>query len=172
MENSVYPGGELSDYELAACGFGQSAIAATPLHMCMVAAGIATGGTMMEPRLLQAVIPAGGGTRQSFTSAPYRTCVSPETAAVLQGYMRGVVTEGTGGRAAVDGLTVCGKTGTADSTENGAAVSYGWFIGYAADEDCPYAVAVLVEHLDEGVSGGSSAALVAGDVFRWLRDHR
>ncbi len=172
VENSVYPTGALSDYELAACGFGQSAIAATPLHMCMLAAGVANGGVMMEPRLLQSVTAAGGGSRLSFSSAPYRTCLEPGIAAVLQEYMRGVVAEGTGKRAAVDGLTVCGKTGTADSTENGAALSYGWFIGYAADEDCPYAVAVLVEGLDAGVSGGSSAAPIAADVFRWLRDHR
>lgn len=171
VENSVYPAGSLSDYELAACGFGQSAIAATPLHMCMIAAGVANGGQMMEPRLIQSVSAAAGGSRLAFSSAPYRTCMDAETAAKLQGYMRGVVSEGTGRRAAVSGLTVCGKTGTSDSTEGGTAVSYGWFIGYIAEEDCPYAIAVVVENLDPGVSGGTSAAPVAGQVFRWLRDH-
>ena len=171
VENSAFPTGAQSAYELAACGFGQSAVTATPLHLCMVAAGVANGGVMMEPRLLQRVTSAGGSERLAFSSAEYRTCMDPATAATLGNYMRATVTGGTGWRAAVPGLTVCGKTGTADSTENGEPIVYGWFIGYIADEDLPYAIAVVVEGLDSGSTGGSTAALVARDAFLWIRDH-
>lgn len=171
VENSSYPTGAQSRYELAACGFGQSSITATPLHLCMVAAGVANGGVMMEPRLLQRVTSAGGSERLAFSSAEYRTCMDAATAATLGSYMRATVTGGTGWRAAVPGLTVCGKTGTADSTEDGKPVVYGWFIGYIADEDLPYAIAVVVQNLDSGTTGGSTAALVAHDAFLWIRDH-
>ena len=171
VENSSFPTGALSTYELAACGFGQSAITATPLHLCMVAAGVANGGVMMEPRLLRRVVSSSGAERLAFSSAEYRTCMDPAAAATLAGYMRATVTGGTGWRAAVPGLTVCGKTGTADSTENGQPIVYGWFIGYIADEDLPYAIAVVVEGLDSGSTGGSTAALVAHDAFLWIRDH-
>ncbi|MBR6954557.1 MAG: penicillin-binding protein 2 [Clostridia bacterium] len=172
VENSSFPERIGSDYELAACGFGQSSITATPLHLCMIAAGVANGGVMMEPRLLQRVTSASGSQRLGFSSAEYRTCMSPETAALLGEYMRGAVTGGTGWRAAVPGLTVCGKTGTADSTDGGEPIVYGWFAGYIADEELPYAIAVVVEGLDSGTTGGSTAALVAHDAFLWLRDHR
>ncbi|MBR3494628.1 MAG: hypothetical protein IKH38_04300 [Clostridia bacterium] len=172
VENSSYPTSAPSSYELAACGFGQSGIAATPLHLCMIAAGVANGGVMMEPRLLQEVTSASGRRKLSFSSSPYRTCMPASVAGKLQEYMRAVVTQGTGRQAAVSGLKVCGKTGTADSTLDGNPVTYGWFIGYLDEEDLPYAICVLVEDLDSGVSGGSAAAPIAADAFRWLRDHR
>ncbi len=171
VENSSYPAGSQTDYELAACGFGQSSISATPVHLCMIAAGVANDGVMMEPRLLQRVISSAGAERLAFTAQPYRTCMDKGTAGILRGYMRAVVTEGTGRRAAVQGMTICGKTGTADSSADGKPVSYGWFIGFAEDEDLPYAVCVLVEDLDAGASGGSAAAPIAADAFAWLRDH-
>ena len=69
-------------------------------------------------------------------------------------------------------MTICGKTGTADSTLEGAPVTYGWFIGFNDSEELPIAVAVIVENLNEGTSGGSSAAPVAADIFRWAQAHR
>ena len=169
VENSSFPLTAASDYELAASGFGQSAVAATPMHLCMIAAAVANDGVMMEPRLLQGVTGPSGGTRATFQSKVYRTVMTPETAAVLQAYMRAVVTSGTGRRAAVTGMTICGKTGTADSNLGGEPVTYGWFIGYCADPDTPYALAVLVEHIDPNTSGGTTAAPIAHDIFEYLK---
>lgn len=113
VENSSYPTANRSAFEVAASGFGQSAITATPMHMCMVAAAVANEGVMMEPRLLKAVTGSTGRQVLGFTTAEYRTALSKENAGVLKDYMRNVVTQGTGTRAAVKGMTVCGKTGTA-----------------------------------------------------------
>ena len=73
------------------------------------------------------------------------------------------VVSGTGTRAAVTGHRICGKTGSAeiDGRENTNA----WFVGFIDEENAPYAVVVLVE--DAG-GGGSVAAPVAGQIFRYL----
>lgn len=178
VENSVFPviregtatGAELqyAQYMQAATGFGQGAIVATPLHMCMVAAAVANNGVMMEPRLLHRVTSAGGIVRTGLVPKVYRTAMTADLAATMQTYMRGVVTSGTGRRAAVTGMTICGKTGTADSTADGKPVTYGWFIGYCADEATPYALAIVVEDLNEKTAGGSTAALIAHDIFAFF----
>lgn len=173
VENSAYPAGTRSDFEVAMSGFGQSTILATPLHMCLVAAGVANDGLMMEPTLLRRVSSGVSGVaRDEFLPREYRRCLSPEQSAVLQEYMRAVVTSGTGTRAAVSGLTICGKTGSAETSSKGRDVTHGWFIGYCADEELPFAVAVIVEDIESGEGGGSTAAPIAGDIFTYLRDNR
>ncbi|MBQ4133772.1 MAG: ATP-binding protein, partial [Desulfovibrionaceae bacterium] len=160
-------------FAVATSGFGQGSIGATPLHMCLVAAGVANDGVIMEPTLLRAVHSGvNGKLRDTFAPREYRRAVSPGTAATLQEYMRAVVTSGTGTRAAVPGLTICGKTGSAETVSGSREVTHGWFVGYCADEELPFAVAILVEDIGDGEGGGSTAAPIAHDVFQYLRDHR
>ena len=85
--------------------------------------------------------------------------------------MRSVVTSGTGTRAAVRGMTICGKTGTAETSLNGADISNAWFVGFNQDEELPFAVAVIVENIEDGLGGGSAAAPIAADIFRYLKEH-
>ncbi len=172
VENSAYPTGTQTQFEVAMSGFGQSSIGATPLHMCLVAAAVANDGLMMEPTLLRQVTTPSGAVRETFTGREYRQAITAEEAALLQGYMRAVVTSGTGSRAAVDGLTICGKTGSAESSRAGRGVTHGWFVGYCANGDLPIAVAVIVEDIESGEGGGSTAAPIAGDIFTYLRDNR
>lgn len=169
VENSAYPTANRSRFEVAWSGAGQSAITASPMHMCMVAAAIANGGVMMEPRLLQDVTSADGMNRLQFSSAPYRTAMTPALAEEVKSLMAAVVQSGTGKQAAVSGLTVCGKTGSAESSDSSRPVTHAWFIGFIADEELPYAVAVLVEDVNDGDGGGSVAAPIAGDIFRYLQ---
>ena len=172
VENSIYPTTNRTSFELASSGFGQSAIVASPMHMCLVVAAIANDGVMMEPQLLRRVTSVSGNLRTRFSPRVYRTATSAANAAVIQEYMRSVVTGGTGTRAAVSGLTVCGKTGSAESSLNGRAITYGWFIGYIADDSLPFALAVVVEDIPDGEGGGSTAAPIAGDIFQYLKDHQ
>ena len=171
VENSVYPTANRTNFEVAMSGFGQSSIGATPMHLCLIAAAIANDGVMMEPTLLLEATTPTGALRATFGPRVYRTVLESDTAAVLQEYMRAVVTGGTGTRAAVDGLTICGKTGSAESSRNGRDVTHGLFIGYIADEELPYAVCVVVEDIPDGEGGGSTAAPIAGAIFRYIRDH-
>ena len=163
VENSSYPLTNRTDAEIAWTGAGQSALAVSPLHMCMVASSIANGGVMMEPRTLVSVTAQSGAKRASFSPRVYRRPLTAAQADVLKGYMRGVVTGGTGTAAAVSGVKVCGKTGSAeiDTQENTNA----WFVGFLDEPESPYALAVVVE--DAG-GGGSVAAPIAQKIFSWL----
>ncbi|MBQ8555538.1 MAG: penicillin-binding protein 2 [Clostridia bacterium] len=171
VENSVYPVGERSDFEVAMSGFGQSAIGVTPMHMCLVASAIANEGVMMEPILLREVTSTGGTQRARTEPREYRTALSAEDAALIGDYMQAVVSSGTGTRARVSGLTICGKTGSAESTLNGRDITYGWFVGYIDSSELPFALAIVVEDIAEGEGGGSTAAPIAGDIFEYLKEH-
>ncbi len=166
VENSVYPTQNRTNLEIAWSGAGQSQVAATPLHMCMISAAIANNGVMMEPRLLTRVESPSGTVRLRYAQKVYRTACTAEVASVIQGYMKDVVQNGTGTRARVDGLTIAGKTGSAEGNVNGRAVTHAWFTGYIDSDALPYAVCVMVE---EGGSGGSVAAPVAQKVFEYLK---
>ena len=168
VENSVYPTENRSLVEIAWSGDGQSQIVATPMHMCMVAAAIANGGVMMEPRLLYRVTGPTGLLRMRFTSKVYRRAVSAEIAETIQGYMIDTVTRGTATAAQVEGLTIAGKTGSAETTLDGEDVTHAWFAGYIDDDRYPYAVCVFVE---EGQSGGGAAAPIAQAIFRYIQEY-
>ena len=165
VENSAYASSAspLLGADLAWTGAGQNQLALTPLHMCMIAAAVANDGVMMEPRLLLRAVSPAGVQRAAFEPAAYRTALPADVAVTVRDYMRQVVTNGTGRAAAVSGLTVCAKTGTAeiDTQENDNA----WFVGFIDDDDLPFAVCVVVQ---EGGTGGSAAAPVAQKIFRYL----
>lgn len=165
VENSHYPTKGRNDFEVAWSGAGQSQVAATPLHMCMVAAAIANDGVMMEPRLLMTVNSPAGVQRLGFTSKVYTQACTPELAAKVEGYMKNVVTKGTGKAAAVEGLSIAGKTGSAEGSIDGQYVTHAWFVGYIDDPAYPYAVSIFVE---EGASGGKAAAPIAHEIFKWI----
>ena len=163
VENSSYPIQNRTEGEIAWTGAGQSALTATPLHMCMVASGIANDGVMMEPRLYLDVTGQNGSRRSSFSPRVYRRATDTETAGIIKAYMRSVVTGGTGTGAAISGVKVCGKTGSAelDTQENTNA----WFVGFLDEENAPYALSIVVENAG---GGGSVAAPIARKIFQWL----
>jgi cell division protein FtsI/penicillin-binding protein 2 len=99
----------------------------------------------------------------------YSQPVSAENAAKLQQMMETVVTSGTGKKAQIDGVTVGGKTGTAQNGVNNDKSPYAWFISYAkTDSGSPVAVAVVVEDglANRGdITGGGLAAPIAKKVM-------
>lgn len=166
VENSRYPTQNRNDFEIAWSGAGQSQVSATPLHLCMVSAAIANDGVMMEPRLLSRVESPQGVVRLRYSQKAYRTACTPQTAQTMTAFMKDVVQRGTGTRAQVDGLSIAGKTGSAEGNVDGQYVTHAWFTGFIDDDRYPYAVCVLVE---EGGSGGSVAAPVAQQIFEYLK---
>ncbi len=168
VENSTYPTKNRNAFEIAWSGAGQSQVAATPLHMCMIAAAVANDGVMMEPRLISRVESPSGVVRLRYTQKPYRTVCTPDVAAKLDAYMKDVVKSGTGTKAQASGLTIAGKTGSAEGNVDGVGVTHAWFTGYIDNDAYPYAVCVFVEN---GGTGGSVAAPLAGKIFEYLRDH-
>lgn len=170
--DSVFPAPSTFEFDqagLAQSAIGERDVQATPLQMALVAAGIANNGTIMRPHLVEAIFDADGETVDESEPAPWQNAISPATALLLAEMMEGVVASGTGTRAAVPGVRVAGKTGTAEN-ENGPP--HAWFIGFASLDNPQIAVAVLVEaggDAGESASGGSVAAPIARAVFEyWL----
>jgi peptidoglycan glycosyltransferase len=149
---------------LAQSAIGQRDVAATPLHMALLAGGIGNGGVLMKPYLVAEVRDREGAVVRSAAPAPWRTAMSPEHAAALRDAMVQVVARGTGTRAQVPGVTVAGKTGTAQTVGDNA---HAWFVGFAPAEAPRVAVAVIVESQPEvsEATGGRIAAPVARAVL-------
>jgi penicillin-binding protein A len=144
--------------------FGQERLQVTPLQMAMVVAGIANGGVVMRPYVVERVTSPGGGT--VFRTHPHELsrAVSPQTAATLTQMMEKVVESGTGTAAQIPGIKMAGKTGTA---ETGVShVNTTSFIAFAPADSPKVAVAVYLEN-QQGV-GGHTAAPIAKQIIEAL----
>jgi penicillin-binding protein A len=136
--------------DLARAAIGQERLLVTPLQMAEVAAAIANGGKLMKPQIWSRVVDPDGRVTKRLDPAEYSQPISEETAAELNTAMQGVVTEGTGTNAAIPGVAVAGKTGTAETPFNescggGSDENQAWFIGFAPAEDPEIAIAATVE---------------------------
>jgi peptidoglycan glycosyltransferase len=143
---------------------GQDKLNVTPLQMAMVAAAVANGGELMEPRLWSKVIDTDGREDKMDPERQSRV-MSEDTAAELTSMMTDVVNEGTGGAAALAEVQVAGKTGTAEIDIAGG-INQAWFIGFAPADDPQIAIAATVERTSG--QGGTVAAPVAQQVLEVL----
>jgi peptidoglycan glycosyltransferase len=143
---------------VAKSGIGQENVTATPLQVAMLSQAIANGGVSMRPQIAKEARDAKGQVIRTWSPETWRRVVSPQTAAVVRDFMRAAVDGGTAGRAAIPGVPVAGKTGSAQSGDRVQA----WFTGFAPADDPRVAVAVLVE---DGGSGGGVAAPIARAVM-------
>lgn len=168
-----HPDEPIAQGERAHMGFGQSTVVATPLQMAMVVGGIANNGTVVAPYLVSALRKGGSSmVLKSFHSGVVGQPLTTEQAQTLAAMMQDVVEHGTGRNARTRGLTVYGKTGTAQQT---GGRDHAWFVGFAepTDESAPasrIAFAVLIER--GGSTGGEMAAPIARNFLEYWRDHR
>ncbi|MER5496257.1 MULTISPECIES: penicillin-binding transpeptidase domain-containing protein [unclassified Streptomyces] len=168
---------EMSEDQLALSSIGQFDTTATPLQMAMVASAVANGGDLKHPYLVDRTTTRGGATVQRNGSRTYHRAMNPRTAMQLREMMVDVVENGTGSNAAIDGVTVGGKTGTAQHGVDNTGTPYAWFISWAqapGSAQPAVAVAVVVEDAAArraDISGGGSAAPIARSVMEAaLRD--
>lgn len=140
---------------LADTGFGQGRIVSTPLQMALVTAAVANGGEIMRPFVVKSVHDDTGETLRTFDSRRWRNPISPATAETLRAMMIATVEYGYSAGAAIEGLDVGGKTGTA---ELDSGEPHSWFTGFADINGRPLVVTVIVEH----GGPGSQAALPIG----------
>ena len=154
---------------LGQSGIGERDVRATPLHMAMVAAAVASNGDVFNPFLVSRIFDADGNTVESTEPSSLGASMSSATAAILAQMMERVVTEGTGTAASVPGVRVAGKTGTAQGS---GEFPHPWFIGFAPIDDPTIALAVFLQgspDLGETATGGSVAAPIASRLFSvWL----
>ena len=144
--------------------FGQERMQVTPLQMAMLAAGIANGGTVMKPYVIDRITTPKGGTVTRTHPEKLSQAVSPETAAALTKMMEAVVQSGTGTAAQISGVPVAGKTGTAETGANGVNTTS--FIAFAPANAPKVAVAVFLEN--QHGTGGHTAAPIAKTILETL----
>ncbi|MFE6825174.1 peptidoglycan D,D-transpeptidase FtsI family protein [Streptomyces sp. NPDC057690] len=174
---STYP--EDNPPQNALDGIGQGSNAATPLQMAMVASAVANDGKLMKPYMVDQLKAPNLDTLETTEPQQLSQAVSSKTAQALQEMMETVVNDpqGTGGKAKISGVTVGGKTGTAQHGLNNSEKPYAWFISYAklSDGSAPVAVAVVVEDgaADRGdITGGGLAGPIARDVMKAVIDSK
>jgi peptidoglycan glycosyltransferase len=137
--------------------FGQEALAVTPLQMAMVASTVANGGVLMAPQVLNRVVDSGGKTVVQIHPQQLTRVMSSRTASEINSMMVAAVNAGTGGAAAIPGISVAGKTGTAETGTTG--INTTWFICFAPADHPRVAVAVTLEN--QTGFGGTTAAPIA-----------
>ncbi len=148
--------GGWTDGDTVNLAIGQGFVAVTPIQMAMLTATIANGGILYHPRLVQSSrLPKA----EEFVEHPVRRVGkmgwSDEALDIVRGGMHDVIMsrDGTGRKAAVDGLDFAGKTGTAEYKDGSKKKKHTWMIAFAPFDEPQYAIAFLIEN---GASGGST----------------
>jgi penicillin-binding protein 2 len=165
------------DGDTANVCIGQGEIAVTPVQMAVMVSAIANGGKVLWPRLVDRIEPQDPATGEAASRFPAGVVrdelgVHPRSLKILRDAMRADVesSEGSGRLAAVEGLKICGKTGTAQ-VQDAANKTIGcnfWFASYAPYENPQYAVVVMVESDDIHGSGGAICAPIAHDIYETI----
>ena len=150
---------------------GQGLITVTPLQIARLMAAVANGGTLWKPRLVRR-IEALDGTPLVIESETVqgRVQLAPVIFDFLRDALSAVVSDGTGKAARIPGITVAGKTGTAqthefrdDADRKRRDRDHAWFAGFAPADDPQVVVVVLAEHAG---LGGQVAAPIAREIFK------
>ncbi|MCB0325343.1 MAG: penicillin-binding protein 2, partial [Bdellovibrionales bacterium] len=150
---------------------GQGYLTVTPIQLARMVAGIASDGKMYRPMLVRKVVNPETGEMHEFQPELQRQLpIDPEVFRLVREYAATVVNEprGTGKRSALNGVTVAGKTGTAQVAALGKAGDnerlnhHAWFVAFAPAEAPEIALSVIVENAG---GGGLNAAPVAHDVL-------
>jgi peptidoglycan glycosyltransferase len=157
------------DIDIGRVAIGQERLAVTPLQMALVAETVANRGKLMKAQLVDKIVAPDGRVRETRQPAEVTQVMKPETADKVTAMMESVVKQGTGTAAQIPGITVAGKTGTAE-VANGTA-NQAWFIAFAPVPNPKVAIAVTVERTQG--EGGTEAAPIAKQVMEvLLREHR
>ncbi len=149
----------------ALSAIGQKDVRLTALQMALISGGIANAGTIMQPFVAKEIKGRKGETIKQFTKKKWKQAISPETASVMREMLKKVVEEGTGKAAKIQGISVAGKTGTAQVPDE---APHAWFTCFAPVAEPQVAVAVIVENggsMGNEATGGRIAAPIAKEVL-------
>ncbi len=162
---------------IGALAIGQS-ISVTPLQLLRAVCSIANGGYLVRPTIIKEIYLDGAG-REEEPGGDMNAVISKETADSIKEMMLAVVEEGTGTNARIEGVEVCGKTGTAEKVnENGIGYSEGRsitsFIGFAPYDDPKIAIIIVVDEpkgKERTIWGGTVAAPVFKNIMEYSLNH-
>jgi penicillin-binding protein 2 len=160
----VYPAGWTSGYTVN-LGIGQGNMGTTPLQLARYTAAVANRGTLVTPHLVrEQVDPATGERRRPVYRRPTRIPIDARNWDIVQGGMEEVVTAGTARRSQIEGITMAGKTGTA---ENPLGDDHAVFIAYAPVDNPQVAVGIIVENA--GFGSQTAAPIASLMIEQYLR---
>ena len=168
-EGILFEPKDMRDSDIATMAIGQS-IAITPLQLVTAVSALANDGVLLKPHIIKEVQNGDGSVQQAYATEVVRRVIRSETAQTLKGLLEKVVSEGGGGKAAVKGYRIAGKTGTAEKLrEDGGGYYQGRYIasfaGFAPVEEPRIAVLVVLDDPRGVYYGGQIAAPVAGEIF-------
>ena len=157
----------MSSVDLASTSIGQGKLLVTPLHMALTACAVANNGVIMQPYMVNKAYFEDGATVYNARQKVLYEAMSDETAAKIGEYMKACVRSGTGKSANVRGVTVAGKTGTAENERKDK--THAWFICYAPAENPQIAICVMKEYSGHG--GGSVCAPAAAKIITYALEN-
>ena len=156
--------------DLARIGFGQT-VAVTALQLACAGAAAVNGGYYYQPRLVQEIYSSDGTIREELPAVLKNRTISEEASKILASLLEGVVANGSGSKAYIEGYRVGGKTGTAQKFENGAIAQGKYvssFLGFFPANDPQYLALVIVDEPQGAYYGSVVSAPAAGDIFRGI----
>ena len=168
----LLPESTLRDCDFARIGFGQT-IAVTALQLACASAAAVNGGYYYAPRLVDAIVTEDGAVLEETKPALVGRTVSEEASAILSSMLEGVVRDGSGKKAYIEGYRVAGKTGTAQKYENGHIAQGKYvssFVGYFPADDPQYLALVIVDEPQGAYYGSTVAAPCAKEIFEGIID--
>lgn len=162
----LLPSSLVRDCDLARIGFGQT-IAVTGLQLACAVSAAVNGGNYYTPKLLKSIV-FSNGKEEEFSSILKCKPISEKSSAILAEMLEGVVSDGSGKKAYIEGYRVGGKTGTAQKYENGhiAAGKYvSSFVGFFPSNNPQYLTLVIVDEPYGTYYGSAVAAPIAKEIF-------
>ena len=163
----LVPQSLVRDCDLARIGFGQT-VAVTGLQLACAAAAAVNGGNYYTPHLLKSIVSSDGSTVEEYQPVLKQRVISEKASRILAEMLEGVVSDGSGKKAYIEGYKVGGKTGTAQKYEDGhiAAGKYvSSFVGFFPSDNPQYLALVIVDEPQGAYYGSTVAAPVAHEVF-------
>ena len=168
----LLPESTLRESDFARIGFGQT-IAVTALQLACASAAAVNGGYYYTPRLVDAIVTEDGAVLEQTKPALVGRTVSEEASAILSSMLEGVVRDGSGKKAYIEGYRVAGKTGTAQKYEDGHIAQGKYvssFVGYFPADDPRYLALVIVDEPQGAYYGSTVAAPCAKEIFEGIID--
>lgn len=168
----LLPESIVRDCDLARIGFGQT-IALTPIQLACAAASAVNGGYYFAPRLVKEIFSDDYSVSEKIQTSLVCRTVSEKTSSLLAKMLEGVVSEGSGKRAYIEGYRVAGKTGTAQKYEDGHIAQGKYvssFLGFFPSDSPKYLGLFIVDEPQGTYYGSAIAAPCAKEVFQGIID--
>lgn len=171
-QGMLIPESAVRDCDLARIGFGQT-IAVTALQLACAAAAAVNGGYYYTPRLVSEIRSSDGSVSESIPVTLKNRVIGEEASSILASLLEGVVRDGSGNKAYIEGYRVGGKTGTAQKFENGSIAQGKYvssFLGFFPANDPEYLALVIVDEPQGAYYGSVVAAPAAREIFQGIID--